>query len=286
MMSRLALAAFLLIACGVQQAEAAHYCTGYSSTLSFGSYNPGIGASFTTTVHVTCDSGNVFHIGLNAGTASGGTTTTRIMHSGTNPLNYKLFQDPAHSINWGNNPPSDTVNGTGNGSDQVFTVYGTVPEGQFVTPAANYVDTITTTVTKHATPSTTFQFGVNATVAAGCSVSATDLNFGNYSGLLINATSTVTVSCTNTTPYYVNLGNGLHASDFYPQLYGNGSYLSYRLYQDAAWSKEWRNTYNFDGESGTGNGLVQSLTVYGQMPAAAAGNPGPYTDTIIVTVTY
>ena len=167
MKPRLALAAFLLIACGAQQAAAQTYCTSYASSLAFGSYNPTTADSVTATVTVTCSSGNVFHIGLNAGTGTGATTTTRIMHSGTNLLNYQLFQDSAHTINWGNNPPTDTVNGTGDGTAHNFTVYATVPAGQFVPPASNYVDTITATVTNGSASPPQPQIGETATVLAG-----------------------------------------------------------------------------------------------------------------------
>lgn len=284
MTRHLALMALMVFACGTQQAYAAPYCNAYASILAFGTYNGTTAVSSTVTVTVTCSAGNVFRVGLNAGIGSGGSTTTRKMSNGSNLMSYQLFQNSAHTINWGNNPPTDTINGTGNDQPQVFTAYAMVPAGQFVVPG-NYTDAITANITSSAA-STPATFGVSATVQAGCSVAATSLNFGNYSGLLINATSNVSVSCTSTTPYYVNLGNGLHSLNYYPRMAGNGSFLSYRLYQDAARTKEWRNTYNVDGESGTGNGLAQPLTVYGQMPAATVGNPGLYTDTIVVTVTY
>ena len=61
-------------------------------------------------------------------------------------LAYALYQDSAHTINWGNTVGTDTVSGTGNGSAQTLTVYGEVPAGQSVTPGA-YTDTITATIT-------------------------------------------------------------------------------------------------------------------------------------------
>ena len=68
MMPRLALAAFLLIACGARQAAAQTYCTSYTSGLAFGNYNPTADLSVTATVTVQCSSGNKFYIGLDAGT--------------------------------------------------------------------------------------------------------------------------------------------------------------------------------------------------------------------------
>jgi len=37
---------------------------------------------------------------------------------------------------------------------------------------------------------------------------------------------------------------------------------------------------------GTGTGGVQTLTVYGQLPANQNGPPGSYSDTITVTLTF
>ena len=55
----------------------------------------------------------------------------------------------------------------------------------------------------------TTPFGVSATVQATCLVSATALAFGTYTGVVANSTSTVSVTCTNTTPYNVGLSAGL-----------------------------------------------------------------------------
>jgi spore coat protein U-like protein len=289
MKPRLALAAFLLIACGAQQAAAQTYCTSYASSLAFGSYNPTTADSVTATVTVTCSSGNVFHIGLNAGTGTGATTTTRIMHSGTNLLNYQLFQDSAHTINWGNNPPTDTVNGTGDGTAHNFTVYATVPAGQFVPPASNYVDTITATVTNGSASPPQPQIGETATVLAGCSASATDLNFGNYLASLVSATSTVTVSCTNSTTYSIglNAGGGVGGSTTTRKMTSPAlATLNYKMFRDSAHTLNWGNSPGTDTVAGVGNGVAQQSTVYGQMAAGQSGNPAIYSDTITATVTY
>src|SRR5437667_2090328 len=56
---------------------------------------------------------------------------------------------------------------------------------------------------------TTTTFAVTATVQATCVVSATTMAFGTYTGVVANSTSTVSVTCTNTTPYNVGLSAGL-----------------------------------------------------------------------------
>src|ERR1700749_3059778 len=56
-------------------------------------------------------------------------------------------------------------------------------------------------------------FTVQATISSACSVSATTLNFGAYSptsGTALNGSSTISVNCTNGTPYTtaLNVGSG------------------------------------------------------------------------------
>jgi spore coat protein U-like protein len=198
-----------------------------------------------------------------------------------------MFQDAAHTINWGNTPPADTINGTGTGNPQVFTVYATVPVGQYV-PAGSYVDTITVTLT-YSTGPTTFQFGVTASVVASCGISATNMNFGNYAGALTNSTSTVSVSCTSGTTYNVglNAGVGSGATVTNRKMTSPASAtLKYALYRNNTHTQNWGVTIGTDTASGTGNGSAQPLTVYGQMAAGQSGNPAIYTDTITATITY
>ena len=286
MIKRLAVTALFLLACGAQQA-AAQYCTGYASTLSFGSYNPTTPVSVTGTVTVTCSSGLAYHVGLNAGAGSGGTTTTRIMNSGANLMSYQLFRDSAHTLNWGNNPPSDTVNGTGTGSPQALTVYARLPAGQYVNPDS-YTDTITVTITSSLSP-TTFQFGVNATALSTCAISATAMSFGTYSKVLTHSTSTLTATCSNSTTYNVGLSAGLGSGATVTtrkMTSPASATLNYSIFRNSTWTQNWGNTVGTDTVAGTGNGTAQTITAYGQMAAGQSGNPAAYTDTITATITY
>ena len=90
------------------------------------------------------------------------------------------------------------------------------------------------------TATTTFQ--VTATVPATCIVSATPMAFGNYTGTLVNSTSTVTVTCTNTTPYHVQLSKGANGGSVTTrQMKGttNGALLNYAMYYYSAMTKNW-----------------------------------------------
>lgn len=137
-----------------------------------------------------------------------------------------------------------------------------------------------------ATATTTF--GVTATVQATCLISATTMAFGTYTGVVANSTSTVSVTCTNTTPYNVGLDAGLAtgATVTTRKMAGTGgALLNYALYSDSARTLNWGNSSG-SWVAGTGNGSAQTLTVYGQVAAAQYLAPGSYSDTITATVNY
>ena len=144
-----------------------------------------------------------------------------------------------------------------------------------------------TSAVAQADPATT-TFGVSATVLKDCIVSATALGFGNYTGAVNTANSTITVTCTNSTTYTVGLGPGLATgATVTTRQMQNGTYLlNYGLYSNSGLTTNWGNTALTNWVSGTGNGAAQPLTVYGQIPAAQYVTPGSYADTIAVTVTY
>jgi spore coat protein U-like protein len=136
-----------------------------------------------------------------------------------------------------------------------------------------------------ATQTTTFQ--VTATVQATCTISATALAFGTYSGATLNATSSVSVTCTNTTPYNVGLNAGLAsgATVTTRQMQNGSVLLNYALYSNAGMTTNWGNTSG-SWVGGTGNGSLQTLTVYGQVASGQYVTPGSYADTITATVNY
>jgi spore coat protein U-like protein len=138
-----------------------------------------------------------------------------------------------------------------------------------------------------ATATTTF--AVTATVVATCLISATPLGFGNYTGVIDPATSTVTITCTNTTPYNVGLSAGLATGATVTTRSMTGpaaALLGYGLFTNAGHTTNWGLTIGTDTVTGTGNGAAQPITVFGQIPAAEFVAPGAYTDTITATVTF
>ncbi|MGB6605854.1 MAG: spore coat protein U domain-containing protein [Steroidobacteraceae bacterium] len=156
-----------------------------------------------------------------------------------------------------------------------------------------------------AAPSTTTTtFTVSANVLKTCSVSATNLAFGNYTpgGGALTSTSTVSVLCTNGTTFTAALNGGSTTGGTVGQRLmaegGGSGTLQYNLYTTAAHNIVWGDgTGTSATESGTGAGMAaadaQSLTVFGQLPDSAANQAAPvtgattaYSDTITVTVTY
>lgn len=138
---------------------------------------------------------------------------------------------------------------------------------------------------------TTTTFQVTATVSSACSVSAADLAFGTYNPLspgATTATTTVTVQCTLLSAYTIglNAGTGAAATVSARKMTKGADTLDYSLYQDAAHALVWGETIGTDTVAGTGTGVAQVVTVYGQIPAGQNVNVGAYTDTIIVSVDY
>lgn len=133
-------------------------------------------------------------------------------------------------------------------------------------------------------------FQVQINIQAACVVaSATDLNFGNVGVLAANidTTSTISVQCTNTTPYTIGLNQGVNgASVTTRQMSGTGGLVNYSLFRDASRTLNWGTTIGTDTVAGTGNGSGQSFTVYGRVPAQTTPSPALYSDTITVTITY
>ena len=109
-------------------------CTISASTLAFGTY-AGWLINASSVLTVTCINTTAFNIGLNAGTSTGATVTTRKMTGPTSAtLSYKLFRDSARTQNWGNTVGTDTLLSQGNGTARQYSVYGQIPAGQYVAP--------------------------------------------------------------------------------------------------------------------------------------------------------
>ncbi len=139
----------------------------------------------------------------------------------------------------------------------------------------------------------TTSFTVQITITNACTiVSATNMNFGSVGvigGPGIDATSIITVQCTQSAPYTIglNAGTGTGATVASRLMTsGASNTVGYSLYQDVAHSLVWGTTIGTNTVAGTGNGASQPITVYGFVPSQSTPPAAVYNDTITVTVTY
>lgn len=263
-------------------------CSGSFGTLNLGLYSGMLSKSGTTLGSITCPSNLRYNIGLSAGTGRGATVTLRkLTGPGAATLNYQLFQDAAETVNWGNTNNVDTKPGIGNNSAQPVSIYYQIPADQYVAPGT-YQDTITLSVF-NTSPLTTISFAVVALVQATCTISATPLAFGNYIGTQNDAAGTLTITCTNTTPYNVGLSAGTAPGGTVKTraMTGpGGQLLNYAIFQESARSLNWGNTVGTDTVTGQGTGHAGGISLYGRIPAGQHIRPGSYADTVIATITY
>lgn len=139
---------------------------------------------------------------------------------------------------------------------------------------------------------TTGSLAVTGSITATCVVNASSLAFGAYNPVLntnLDVTGTVSVSCTNATPYNVGLdaGAGTGATVTNRKLTSGANTLTYQIYRDSARTLNWGNTAGTDTIAGTGNGSAQSITAYGRIVSGqTTAAVGSYTDTVTVTITY
>ena len=292
MMRRTALMILFGLACTALPAEAAS-CTISATNVVFGTYTGVSTINVTGTFSVNCTNNATYYITINAGLNGGGNVDTRKM-IGSNSvlLNYGIYSDAGHTINWGNTVGTSAGNGTGNGHTQSIYFYAQLPSNQYAPSSeSNYVDTLQAAIVSTTGNFTTrtVNFNVNARGSATCAITATPLNFGNYVGALLNATSAISVTCSSGTTYNVglNAGTATGATVTARKMTGPASSLiGYKLYSNSGHTINWGNTIGSDTVAGRGSGLLQSLTVYGQIPAGESGGIGNYTDTITATITY
>jgi len=137
-------------------------------------------------------------------------------------------------------------------------------------------------------------FGAGTAVAnPSCTPSSAGIAFGNFTGSQITITGSITLTCTGTGKdnFDLDLSTG-SAGTYSPRRMKNGANsLTYNLYTDATFSKIWgAGSGGVDHVSGTvdmGSSTTVTVTVplYAKLPAQTKPPFGPYSDTIIATVT-
>ncbi|APO79770.1 spore coat protein U (plasmid) [Rhizobium etli 8C-3] len=295
----------------------AQSCSFSTSNMNFSAVDTlsGNQVNSTATISVNCTGTPLQRILLcpNLGAGSGGASsaTARQMLNGGNSLNYQLYADSARSVIWGSyswayaaRSPAYalTLSALGAASGTI-TVYGAVLGSQPAAATGTYLSSFsgthapfryryTTNSNCNAASGTsaTTSFSVNASVAANCLVSVQNIDFGTRGVLNANVDSTgsVTATCTPGTTYTISLNGGATNSAPTARKMSRGSEtVTYGLYKDVDRSQPWGDaTTPGSTVAGTGNGADQVLTVYGRVPPQDTPNPGTYTDTVVVTLTY
>ncbi|MFL9926026.1 spore coat U domain-containing protein [Herbaspirillum lusitanum] len=138
--------------------------------------------------------------------------------------------------------------------------------------------------------SSTGNLAISAIVTAQCVIQSAALPFGTYNSAAVQQSAQIGVTCSNGTSYTVSLdagaGTGANTTTRKLATSDNSSTLNYALYQDPARSKSWGNSSGSDTLTSTGNGTLQSLPVYGYIPAGQTSKPGAYADVVSITLAY
>lgn len=135
-------------------------------------------------------------------------------------------------------------------------------------------------------------FPVNATISTACTITSTGMDFGEVgiagaTTAQTDSTGTLSVTCSVGGSYSISLDGGLHPVAAQRNIQSNSNTLAYDLYKDPARGVVW--TAVAAPYTGTGTGAAQIITIYGRIAAGlpfALGNGVPFTDTVLVTITY
>ena len=132
----------LLASCTIDQATDMDFGTRTEAAVNAG------GITSTSTISVTCSNGTAYDIGLS------GTNGSRNMTSAAgSSVAYELYQDSGNSTDWDN---TNVNSGTGDSTQQDFTVNGLIPAQTATIDGADNIDgdtgvdlsdTVTVTVT-------------------------------------------------------------------------------------------------------------------------------------------
>ncbi|WP_432727966.1 Csu type fimbrial protein [Variovorax sp. W6] len=278
--------------------------------------------SYTCTKTGNTNTTEYARVCFNIGDGNEGLTNfnPRVMKSGAgDSLKFQLYQGTSSTI-WGSNgnaavPNPFTINiaipARSTTSSGTATMRGELLAGQTTVPPGSYQDnfagihtSITLTSSTSAPPTTCgttladqFAFIVSATVSKSCVVTADPLNFGSVVGLPgaanVDQTSTINVTCTTPTSYTValtpsnNVTSGAGVMTPTGGVPGNTDTVAYQLYRNAGRTNPWGSVTGTNTVAGTGNGLVQALTLYGRVLGASTNvRPDSYMDVVTVSVTY
>jgi spore coat protein U-like protein len=299
----------------------AQVCTFSNTGVDFGNVNLTGGARVraTGTFDATCTGTprQTIQICANFNAGSGGVDPSgnpRYMLQGVTKLNYNISSANGRGNVWGSylwtpplRPPAISINLDKNGNGSASqTIFGSINRNQTATPTGTFISTFSGSQSQidygyapsyvcGSTLSTRAQnvpFVVRTTNNSTCTLTTTNLDFGAQTNLTTAklATNSVYITCTPGTAYTIGMSNGTSGATS-PALRKminatTTDFVGYGIYLDAARTQVWGNGVTGAMPSATGNGLAQSFTGYGLVPAQATPRPLDYTDTVVVTITY
>lgn len=302
------------------QDAAAQSCSFSNTGIDFGNVSLGGGfqtANGTFAANCTGTPGQTIRICANFNAGSGGAASSgdpRYLSQGATQMSYNIYRTNGVGQIWGSHtwsasarPPAITIslNGSGNGNvshtmfGRLSNQQGTLPTGTFSSvfsgantridygyaPGFNCGPTLSSRVQS-------VPFTVRTTNNSACTITATDLNFGNQANLnaSILARNSIQVNCTAGTLYEVGLGNGTSGatapSGRRMTNIATAGTIAYGIFRDNARSQQWGSSSGVNTMSGVGTGTSQVFTGYGLVPVQPTPGAYTYTDTIIVQVTY
>lgn len=263
---------------------------------------------------------------LNLNTGTGGTQANpRLLSNGSSTMQYQLYSNATDTQIWGSTAtpatpiplsisvfiPAGVILSTTVTGQTPF--YAQLPGGQTTATVSTYSSTLAVTVNGSYTLNTgvaptsctsgpnilnagSATFVASAIVQKACIVTANNVNLGTVPFTAVNTTASnsMSVTCSNSTPYYVGLapsnGNTAGAGVMSGSIVGNTNKVPYQLSSTPGpsgviWGNTATSTAVGNGVAGTGTGLVQSLTVYATAPSANY-TPDSYSDTVTVNVNY
>lgn len=267
-------------------------------------------ATGTVTASCTGTAGRTITICPNIGSGTGGndaSASRRYMTFGTNRVEYNIYQNNGQGQIWGSyvwpwspRPPAMSIalsgNGTGSTQRTIFgRVFGAaVPPGTYTSNFSgghtlfDYGYAPSFTCGSATSPrAVQVPFSVSVTNTSACQITTTPMDFGAINAIAgnIDATNTISVTCSPGVKYTVGLSNGTAGTGPVARKLSAPSTsdtITYGIYTNANRTAPW----GANAASGNGNGRADTFTAYGRIPAQATPAPAAYADTVVVTVTY
>ena len=309
-----AIALSFLLAGLVASPAQAQSCSAATPVLDFGTTSAdGTQVYAGSTVLIFCNgtANNTIRICPYVGTGSypAAANGPRRLGSGTARMDFDVFEDVTFSKRFANGQVDGangslplTLNSGGSATANV-PIYGRIPTGATTGATSTlysasmfdslivygYAATFSSCTSSFGRQFASFNVNAQVNVQSSCSVTTSAVAFGSRSSLAtqVDATGTVTVACGSGTSYSVALDGGANGgtSATTRKMASGANRIAYGLFRDAARTAGWYSDAS-SLASGTGTGSAQTLTVYGRVGAQPTPTPGPYSDSVVVTVSY